>query len=266
MVYSFYDILWLFLFYALLGWCCEVIYAALNSGTFVNRGFLSGPVCPIYGVGMVLVLLSLTPLSHHYLLLFLGAAAVTSLLEYITGFVLEKIFHDKWWDYSDEHFNLHGYICLKFSILWGLACVLVVKVVAPSIDALYRLIPRVPGMIILCICYTALAVDLIVTVIGISRLPGKLKKLEVVEEKLHTISDTIGKGLSDKTLEAKEKNEDVKAAWDTKKQELDALLDHRRHLRDSLGEGFIERRIGRAFPRLTRQREKDRKFWKQWKR
>ncbi|MFQ9473221.1 MAG: putative ABC transporter permease [Oscillospiraceae bacterium] len=126
-----YHLLWIFFIYAFLGWCTEVSYAALKTGRFVNRGFLNGPVCPVYGFGVVIVLWVLEPLRGNLLLLFLGSVALTSLLEWLTGFVLERLFHQRWWDYSQEPFNLGGYICLRFSIAWGLACLFVVKLLHP---------------------------------------------------------------------------------------------------------------------------------------
>lgn len=98
---DFYTLCWVFLIYGFLGWCCEVIFAGVNQGKFVNRGFLNGPICPIYGCGMLLVLLILWPLRHRLLLLFIGSVALCTLLEYIVGFLLEKLFHQKWWDYSN---------------------------------------------------------------------------------------------------------------------------------------------------------------------
>ena len=123
--FSLYEIAMYFFLYAFLGWCCEVIYATLKTGKFVNRGFLNGPVCPIYGTGVVLLLLALTPLRDYAWAVFLAAALICSALELITGFVLEKLFHKKWWDYSDRHFNLCGYICLEMSLLWGVAALAV---------------------------------------------------------------------------------------------------------------------------------------------
>lgn len=119
MPFTFYQMCWIFIIYAFVGWCCEVAFAAVKLGAFVNRGFLTGPVCPIYGFGMLIVATLLTPLAGNWLLLFLGAAILTSLLELVTGFVLEKFFHQKWWDYSGIRGNIGGYICPQFSLLWG---------------------------------------------------------------------------------------------------------------------------------------------------
>lgn len=86
----------LFFIYAFLGWCTEVAFAACKEGRFVNRGFLNGPVCPIYGFGVVGVALALRPVMDSLPLLFLGSVVITSLIEFVTGFVLEKVFHAKW--------------------------------------------------------------------------------------------------------------------------------------------------------------------------
>ena len=89
-----YEALWYFFLYAFFGWCCEVCFAAAKDGVFVNRGFLNGPVCPIYGVGVTLVVLCLTPVRDNVLYLFIGSVLLTSALEWVTGFVLERVFHE----------------------------------------------------------------------------------------------------------------------------------------------------------------------------
>ena len=128
-----YEVLWIFIVYAVIGWCSEVAYAALDTGKFVNRGFLNGPYCPIYGFGISLVIVVLTPLKENLLILYIGSVILTSVIEYITGYLLEKVFHNKWWDYSDKPYNIKGYICLKFSLFWGFACTFIVLVIAGSL-------------------------------------------------------------------------------------------------------------------------------------
>ena len=144
---NFYELVWIFIIYAFIGWCTEVSYAALDRGIFVNRGFLNGPYCPIYGCGVVIVVAALTPLKDNLLILFAGSFLLTSILEYITGFILEKVFHNKWWDYSNKPFNLHGYICLKFSIYWGLACTFIMDVIHPIIYKGITMIPHILGVV-----------------------------------------------------------------------------------------------------------------------
>ena len=129
MVTGFYEVFWVFLIYSFLGWCMEVTYAAVCNGTFVNRGFLNGPVCPIYGVGVLLVIGLLWPLKNNALILFVGSVVVTTALEFLVGWVLEKLFHAVWWDYSEMPFNLQGRVCLPCSLGFGAAGLLVIYAV-----------------------------------------------------------------------------------------------------------------------------------------
>ena len=162
-----YRFVWMFFIYAFLGWCTEVSYAALVTGKFVNRGFLNGPVCPVYGFGVVIVLTCLTPLANNLPLLFLGSVVLTSALEWLTGFVLEKLFHQRWWDYSDQPFNLSGYVCLRFSVAWGFACLFVVKLLHPTVLLFIRLIPQILGVVLLALMGAVMAADR-----PLSRLPS----------------------------------------------------------------------------------------------
>lgn len=140
--YSWFQILWYFYIYGFLGWCSEVAFAAIAHGKFVNRGFVNGPICSIYGFGVMSVLLVLGPLKSSLWLLFGGSVLFTSAIEYLTGWVLEKVFHDKWWDYSKRPLNIKGYVCLEFSVLWGIACVFVVDVFQPLVAKVVDLIPK----------------------------------------------------------------------------------------------------------------------------
>lgn len=99
-LFPIYQLLWLFFIYAFLGWCTEVAYAALDTGKLVNRGFLNGPLCPIYGCGMAAVLTLLLPLQDNLLILFAGGMLLTTLIELVGGWALKTLFHTTWWDYS----------------------------------------------------------------------------------------------------------------------------------------------------------------------
>lgn len=215
-MYSFYEYLAFFVIYAFLGWCAEVIFNAVNTGHFVNRGFLNGPVCPIYGFGMVIVVLCLTPLQKNWLLLFLGSMVLTSALEWLTGYVLKKVFHTSWWDYSDQPFNIGGYICLRFSILWGLGCVMVMYLVHPMITRFVRWVPALAGQVIIAICLFCFACDFYVTVAGILKFNRRLKRLEEVRGLMHDLSEDIGSGLAEGALKLAgtgEKLKESSAQW-----------------------------------------------------
>ena len=205
-----YQFLCIFFIYAFLGWYTEVSYAALQTGKFVNRGFLNGPVCPIYGFGVVIILACLTPLKQHFILLFLGSVVLTSLLELVTGFVLEKLFHQRWWDYSDDPFNIGGYICLKFSIAWGLACLFVVDILHPTIQWVIALVPRGLGWVLLGVFAACMAVDLAATVSTIAKLNRKLEHIDQLAGRIREASNEFGENLADKVLDAAEKGADFK--------------------------------------------------------
>lgn len=206
---NFYELVWIFIIYAFIGWCAEVSFAAVDNGKFVNRGFLNGPYCPIYGCGVVIVVAVLTPIKESLFILFLGSMLLTTVLEFLTGFILEKVFHNKWWDYSDKPFNIMGYVCLKFSILWGLACTFIMKVLHPSIYKFITIIPHVLGIILLSIIMTAFFIDLGVTVSTILKFNKRLKLMDEVAQKMHQLSDEIGENIYEGVTTVKEKSEEV---------------------------------------------------------
>ena len=152
-----------------------MIYAATVKGKFVNRGFINGPACPIYGFGVLSVVILLEPIKENWILLFAASAVCTSLLEFICGYVLERFFHEKWWDYTDEPFNIKGYICLKFSLLWGLACVLVINVVHPTVIKLIGLVSVKIGIVCLSLFYSVLLTDIVITFVNILHIRNNLR-------------------------------------------------------------------------------------------
>lgn len=269
-----YMLLWIFFVYAFLGWCTEVSFAALTSGKFVNRGFLNGPVCPIYGCGVVIVLFFLEPLRENTMLLFLGSVVLTSVLEWLTGFVLERIFHQRWWDYSNEPFNLGGYICLRFSIAWGLACLLVVDVIHPTIHWLITLIPHTLGLVLLAVFSAAMVVDLAATVRTIARINRQLTQLDELAGRIKSLSNELGESLAERVLDAAEKGgelrdnlEDVKDALEQRRDEFqdgledvkDALAQRRDELQDGLEDvkdALAQRRMQRQMDQFQRQEQR----------
>ena len=136
-----YQLILLFTIYSFVGWACETAYCSIPAKRFINRGFLNGPFCPVYGFGALLVIYPLEPLSDHIVLLFLCGMIITSLLEYLTAYILEVCFHTKWWDYSQKKFNIHGRVCLKNSLLFGVMSVLLVKLLHPWVQWLLKLLP-----------------------------------------------------------------------------------------------------------------------------
>lgn len=222
---TFYEVVWIFIIYAFLGWCSEVAFAALDRGIFVNRGFLNGPYCPIYGCGVLAVVVVLTPLKDNLLILYIGSFFLTSVIEFATGFVLEKVFHNKWWDYSDKPLNIMGYVCLKFSIIWGFACTFIMLILHPIIFGLIRLMPFVLGIILLVIIMAAFAVDMVVTVSSIIKFNKSLKLMDEIAAKLKVVSNEIGENVYEGVMEALEKKESLSGSVDNLKTNVEYRKD-----------------------------------------
>ena len=213
---GFYQTAWVIFIYSFLGWCAEVVFAACRRGIFVNRGFLNGPVCPIYGFGVALVLWLLEPVKDSFPLLFLGSMVLTSALEFIIGFIMESFFHDKWWDYSNNPFNIKGYICLEFSLVWGAACVLVVDVIHPMIFKLICAIPEKLSLWLMVFFTAVLISDAVITLWNMLKLPKRLRAIDELEKAMTAVSDAIG----EKVYEGVERSKERSEAFDEKHPEL----------------------------------------------
>ena len=124
----------LFIIYSFLGWFMEVIWTLITDKKLVNRGFLIGPYCPIYGVGCLLLIVFLGSFKDNIFTLFLMSIIVCSILEYFTSFIMEKLFNARWWDYSDRKLNLNGRICVDTMIPFGILGVLVVYFLNPFLS------------------------------------------------------------------------------------------------------------------------------------
>ena len=203
--FSLYQTLAYFLIYSCLGWCLEVVYAAVTTGKLVNRGFLNGPVCPIYGFGMVIVLYALTPLVDNTLLLYLGGVILPSVLELVGGWALYKLYRTRWWDYSDYPFNIGGYICLEFCLLWGVGTLVVMRIVHPIIAGLVAMVPTLVGVILMCILYAVYATDVVATAIAASTLADTLDTMEKLGDSIHAVSDAMTELLGTTAMDVDQK-------------------------------------------------------------
>lgn len=253
MVYSIAELILLFFIYACMGWCAEVAFAACKHGRFVNRGFLNGPLCPIYGFGLLIVVLALRHWQDNLPLLFVGSFILTSLLELVTGFVLEKLFHTRWWDYSRMPLNIGGYVCLLFSILWGLACVVILKWVHMPIFALVKRLPLAVLYILDAVICLEFAVDLAATIVSIRKLSERLKRLTALAGEMHSLSDELGESIAEHTIAAKERYETGREHAQERRAVLERRLSELRERREALlnEKRFGHRRLLEAFPNMT---------------
>lgn len=176
---SVYNIINWFYIYSFLGWVFESTYVSLKQGHIVNRGFITGPLCTIYGAGAVLVYLILKPLDGNVILIYAGGVVVPTILEYFTGTVMENIFKTSWWDYSEKKFNYKGRICLSSSIAWGFFTVALFLILQPAVVRFVALYSVSTGQKAVMIISLAYVVDFTVSAMATINLTSRLAKMEL---------------------------------------------------------------------------------------
>ena len=193
MEYSFLDILIYFITYSFLGWIMESIFRSICERKIINTGFLKGPFCPIYGIGAIIMIVFLKGFSNNLLLLFIIATIVLTLWEYIVGVLLEKLFHTKYWDYSNHKFNFQGRICLMNSIFWGILGIVFIKFIHPFIESIITRINTEILIFVYTIIGIVMLVDMIITIVKVKNIKSTLEKIEKlnkeIKEKLKEISE-----------------------------------------------------------------------------
>ena len=251
----YYSILYFFV-YGFLGWCTEVIFAAFKQHRFVNRGFLNGPICPIYGVGVTLVIACLEAFQSNLLLLYISSVILVTVLEGVTGWAMDKLFHNKWWDYSKLPFNIGGYVCLLFSLIWGVACVFIVYFVHPLIHQVLSLIPHTAGIALIAILGIALLSDIIVTTSAIVKFNQYLERLKHITDELHASSNLIRSELYQNVMHVLDMQESSRQKLDDVKlevsEEIRMQIVELKTRAQNLGEKVPKpaRRLLKAFPKL----------------
>ena len=207
---TYFQICLYFLFYSFGGWVVEVIFHAVALGKVINRGFLNGPVCPVYGFGVlsVFALLNTIQSGGHVMsegMIFVFGFVLATLVELIAGWLLDVCFHARWWDYSDKPLNFHGYICLEFSLIWGLAIVMVVKVFQKYVENQASHTPATWEWVVMAILYAAYFADFVVTVATIRGLNKKLTRLDKVSSDMRIVSDKLSNTLAMTTIDTVQK-------------------------------------------------------------
>lgn len=232
--------------YSILGWICESVWCSIGTKKLVNRGFLNGPYCPVYGFGALLILLVCEPVQPYPPLVFLLAMLAASVLEYFTGWLLETLFHTKWWDYSHRKFQIKGRVCLRNSILFGLLGLALTYGINPLVERGIDSLTARTQMIAAIGMLLVFAVDLTHTVFTLIGLRGRLKALHNALQELAQLNsehewldlrDIHGSVLRLRTL-CEESPDDPQA------QALLEKIDA--HLKRTSG-----RRLLRAFPNLA---------------
>lgn len=205
MVFSLYEICWFFFIYSFVGWAAEVCVAALNRKKFINRGFVSSPFCPIYGTGAVAFAVFLPELHGNLFFLFLGGVILASFIEFLTGAMLEKIFHRKWWDYSKKRFHFEGYICLQYSLLWGVFAVLLIRFVNPFLASVIHFVPELIGRILLWALAGLLLLDSFGTTLAILGMQKRMAQLSQLTQGMEQVSKLLENAITKKITRRMEK-------------------------------------------------------------
>lgn len=285
MPYRLADLVLYFFIYSFCGWAMETVLCSIQEKHFVNRGFLNGPICPIYGCGLLLILLVLTPVRdgitnplYALPLVYVVGTVLASALEYFTSWGMEKLFHARWWDYSHYRINLHGRICLPISLLWGVLAAAFLYLVQPLLEGLvtglYQAAEWLPALLA-DVFFLLFLVDLVISV-NVARAVGKtLEQLDKWSELLRIHLESLklpsreailellekanvrfaGKGAG-RSRERKERLAEWRALPEAalRRRLADAADELRRRKEEVMaGTRALQRRMLRAFPHLNRQ-------------
>lgn len=248
-----YKILSYFLIYSFLGWGVEVAYQAISKGLVINRGFLNGPVCPIYGFGVVSILVLLYNVSNGHpeevnaFGVFVIGVILATVIELFGGWALDKLFHARWWDYRDRKFNLNGYICPEFSVYWGIGIVILIRIIHPFIyDFIFLRPVLMISWIILIAMYALYFVDFCTSVLIMVGLNKRFAELDELQSRMRVVSDRISTRIGEDTLERVEKVEHARVEVALAKAEL---LDDIDEIKDS-----YQKRKNEIFGRIINQK------------
>ena len=195
-----------FLIYSILGWVMESVFRSVMEKRIINTGFLKGPICPIYGFGAIIMITILKNLENNIILLFIISLIILTIWEYIVGVLLEKIFHTKYWDYSDHKINFQGRICLSNSIYWGILGVVFVKFIHPFIQRIVGNTDINILYFVVTISSLVFMVDVITSVIKVKNIQSALRK---IEELNNQIKETLTEIKTDKTTEKLDITENI---------------------------------------------------------
>lgn len=190
----------------------------------------------------------------------------------MTGFALDKIFHARWWDYTDKPFNIGGYICLKFSIYWGLVCIALMRGIHPAIYKLVQDIPHIAGLVILIFISAVFVTDAVITVVAINKLEKRIKLMDDIAEKIHNVSDGMGEHIYDGVTAVVKKGEEIynsdnarelrekytESVEELKKKNEETLEELRERYAQLVKESHIfQKRILKAFPKIKSRRHEE---------
>ena len=235
--------------YSSLGWLCESIYVSIGRKKWVNSGFFYGPYCPIYGFGAIFVLYFLEPLIEHPVLVFIFGVLLTSTLEYFTSWLLEKLFHILWWDYSNQKLNIHGRVCLLNSTLFGIMSLVVTYGIHPVVVSLIESISFNVRYVLSSVWFVLFMIDLFFSV---KSLISFKQSTLLFETKLEKIKEKLSQQLPNVQFDVKEKVEEF-----FERHEFHELSNHLQMHYEALRRNQQNMRLRRNFPNLKLSNKKN---------
>lgn len=224
---SFEKLTVLFGVYSCVGWVLECIYCSIKNRRLINRGFLNGPWCPIYGFGAVSLVTVLSPFENNIWIFVPLAILITTLIELVTGWIFERVLHMKLWDYSHRPFQFKGYICLEFSIIWGVLSALFVRFLHPVTE---RLVDRIPEswMFPLSAAIIALmSVDFVWSAVSSVKMSERMESLERLSGDVKAAVEKARAAHEERLSAWAEQAESLKARLEEQKAELIHKYRHR---------------------------------------
>lgn len=247
------EVVLLFFIYAVIGWLWETIYCSFKARKFVYRGFLVGPYCPIYGFGILSVLYFLDPFKGNIFLLYLFSTILVTLLEYLTSYGLEKLFHASWWDYKTVPLNINGRVAVPVSLFWGVACVTIVKVVQPKVIIWESILANKFGLYLPIFLLVVLVSDLVYTLVNMQSFKKVTAEISTLieEHRVELTKNLDGKKaeLATDFTELKEGLIEKRKQFDPKNW-LDELKENVKARKVLLKLNFNQRRLIRNYPNL----------------
>lgn len=223
--FDFFYLFYSFFIYSFLGWIYETTLVSVRSKRFVNRGFLNGAIIPIYGVGAVSVYVMLYPVRHNILLVYFAGLLVATIIEYITSYLMEVMFHAKWWDYSQYKFNISGRVCLQVSLFWGVLSILMTNVFQPIVDFIIKGLSNQFGRIGGYVLLILFLFDFILTFVSTIQLDKKLADIQKIRQDLSDFIEGIKLFDTKEELRVKFENNRILEVIDNIKLKLEVETD-----------------------------------------
>lgn len=180
-----------FFIYSFLGWILESSYVSIRQKKLYNRGFLIGPICPIYGYGALLIILYINQYKENIITVFILGVVICGILEYITSYFMEKIFKARWWDYSNRKFNLNGRICLENAIYFGIAGIFVIYLLHPSLEKLIYITNTKIIFILTLILLILYITDTIISFNVVAKLKKNLRNIEIKKDSTQELKNLV---------------------------------------------------------------------------